>query len=288
MKKEIKPIIDMQEESGKFRATTQDERWYIKPTMDKDNGLPVYKFYPSITWIVRYYYTNPQLQKWRDEVGAEEADAIKISRGQQGSKVHLATNLLEQGTELKISDKLMNYDKGIEEEISVDEWEAILSYKNWFEKFRAVNLATEMEVFNDEHGYAGTLDNIMAIGEVMPGVRQIWILDKKISKVISKNYVMQISALSHCDIDYKKIGITDEEWAARKLCTLQLGYKANQAGYKFTEHEDKFNLFLSTMETWKEENPNTKPRQIDLPIKIKLVAQEPEEKKVAKKIKKEA
>jgi hypothetical protein len=51
---------------------------------------------------------------------------------------------------------------------------------------------------------------------------------------------------------------------------LQVGYKLNKKGWKFTEVEDKFELFLNTYAIWLEENPNSKPRQIDLPMQLKI------------------
>lgn len=268
MKKEI---IDVDKEKGIFRVTTSDERWYVKRGKSVETGLPVHTYYPSATWIVHYYYTSPFLIKWIAEKGLDEAETIKNQAGEKGSKIHLASEMLDMGATLNMGDKLMNHNKGVEEEITTEEWEAILSYKSWFDEAAPRVLATEMTIFNEKYGYAGTLDKIVAIpNKLMPSVRQIWILDIKTGKVVTEGHKMQISAYSHADIDYKKLEITEEEWANRKLCVLQLGYKLNKQGFKFTEIEDKFRLFLNTMESWKNENPNTKPRQIDLPISIKL------------------
>ena len=84
--------------------------------------------------------------------------------------------------------------------------------------------------------YAGTLDEMDATPSSVPGIRQIWIVDKKTSKSVSHGHGMQLSSYSHADIDYKTLGITDEEWKNRKLAVLQLGYPYNKDKYKFYHH----------------------------------------------------
>jgi hypothetical protein len=55
-----------------------------------------------------------------------------------------------------------------------------------------------------------------------------------------------------------------------KIAILQIGYKRNHKEYKFTELEDKFNLFLSAQTIWLNETSGQKPSQKDYPIKLKL------------------
>lgn len=269
MKKEI---IDIDKTKGIIRVTTQDERWYGKLGKSSETGLPEHKFYPSSTWIVHYYYTSPFLIEWIAKKGLDEADAIKQAAGEKGSKIHQGTEMLDKGEEITINQKFHNFDKNTDEEISFEEYEALIAYKNWFEKTDVQVLATEMTVFNDKYGYAGTLDKIIAIkNPVMPTIRQIYILDIKTSKQISEGHKMQISSYSHADINYKSMGITDEEWSSRKLCILQLSYPYNKDKYKFTEVEDCFPDFINVcMRTWKKNNEDASPKQIFLPMSIKL------------------
>ena len=69
-------------------------------------------------------------------------------------------------------------------------------------------------------------------------------------------------------IDYKKLGVTEKEWKQRKLAILQIGYKKNKKGYKFTEVQDKYHLFKNAYKVWKNENPNFKPKERDYPTVI--------------------
>lgn len=269
MKKEI---VDIDKEKGIFRVTTCDERWYVKEGKSKETGLPDHKYYPSATWIVHYYYTSPFLIEWIAKKGLDEAESIKIAAGEKGSKIHQGTEMLDKGEEISIGQKFHNWEKNTDEEISFEEYDALIAYKNWFEETEVEVLATERTVFNEKYGYAGTLDKIIAIkNKLMPTVRQIYILDVKTSKQISDTHKMQISSYSHADIDYKSLGITEDEWKERKLCILQLAYPYNKNRYKFTEVEDCFPDFINVcFRTWKKYNSEVSPKQAFLPLSIKL------------------
>lgn len=265
MKKEIRQIKD-----GIVQVTTADERWYVKEVKDKKTGLPEIKYVPSVTWIKSYYYTSPFLVRWIADKGMTEAEMIKNEAGIKGDKIHKATEDIDKGLEIKYDDKYINRTTGFEEELSTEEYEAILSYRDYIDKEQPELIASEMTVFNKEDSeeeYAGTLDRIFGIYN--DGVRQIYIVDIKTSKSIYKDMALQLSAYSNADIDYKKLGITDKEWESRKLLILQIGYTRNKNGYKATEIEDKYYLFASTYKVWQEENPDSKPKQRDLPLSIK-------------------
>ena len=51
---------------------------------------------------------------------------------------------------------------------------------------------------------------------------------------------------------------------------LQVGYKHNKRGYKFTPIEDKFKLFKHAQAIWKNETEGVVPLQKDYPFELKL------------------
>jgi hypothetical protein len=59
------------------------------------------------------------------------------------------------------------------------------------------------------------------------------------------------------------------------LAILQIGYKRNKNGYKFTLIEDKFDLFLAARQIWNNEVKDKQPHAKDFPISIKLTGVEP-------------
>ena len=289
MKKEFKDILI---EGGKkiCRITTPSERFYGKEITNPTTGLPEIKWFPSITWIKSYYYMSPYLMKWIAEKGLTEADAIKKEAGIKGDKVHQATEDIDKGIGIKIDAKYLNKTTGEMEELNVDEIEAIKSYADYVDEVKPELLANEMTVFSKDGSseeYGGTLDRIWANGFVNDKVRQIWIIDLKTSKSIYKDMLIQVSAYSHSDIDYKKMGITNEEWENRKLGILQLGYKRNKNGYKFTEIQDRYDLFKIAYQTWQEENKGIKPFQKDFPLVIESKFRTEQLKKQLKKQKKQ-
>ena len=117
---------------------------------------------------------------------------------------------------------------------------------------------------------------------------QVWIIDFKTSPNIWPSHEIQLSSYSHLDIDLK---ITAEEWANRKQAILQLGYNRNKIKkYKFTEIEDKFDLFLATQRIWANECSGIYPKQKDYPLSVqaKQLAPKVEEKEIKKINKKNA
>src|SRR3990172_10646192 len=91
-----------------MQITTLGERWYARQSEDKKTGLPIFKYYPSVTWICGYYPKGIPFYKWLADKGWDEAEAIKNAAGDKGSKVHSACQLLDTGIEININDKIIN------------------------------------------------------------------------------------------------------------------------------------------------------------------------------------
>ena len=254
------------------QITTADERWYAKEAKIEDIESPEIIWVPSVTWIKSYYYMSPYLVKWIADKGLTESEKIKKEAGLKGDKIHQATEDVDKGLKIKIDAKYLNKENGEMEELTVEEYEAILSYRNYIDDEQPELLANEMTVFakeDSEEQYAGTLDRIFAIGFVEDkDVRQIYIVDIKSGQSVWKDMSIQLSAYNHADIDYEKLGITKEEWENRKLLIIQVGYRKNKKGYKITEVDDRYDLFKISYQTWKEENPDSKPKQRDFPLFI--------------------
>ena len=104
-------------------------------------------------------------------------------------------------------------------------------------------------MFNLQEGYAGTIDLVCEIDG------ELYIVDLKTSQYVWPEHEIQISAYKHA---YDK---------GAKLAILQLGYRRNQKGWKFTEVDDKYNLFQAAKQIWKNEVGNQKPLQKDYPLR---------------------
>jgi len=247
MKKEIREV-----KNGVLQITTYDERWYARQSVDKVTGLPVYEFVPSVTWIAEHYPKGIGFYKWLANKGWDEAEAIKEAAADKGSKVHRAICDLIDSKVVKIDSKYRNSATEQEEELTLEEYGAILSFAEWFKETQPTILERELVVWGD--GYAGTVDLVCAIKN------EVWVVDFKTSQQIWPSHELQVSAYKHAL----------EDSAKYKLAILQLGYRLNKKKYKFTKLEDKFDLFLAAKKIWANETNGTMPKQKDYPLEIKL------------------
>lgn len=249
--------------NGIVRVTTPDERFYLKTVKD-DEGIPKISYVPSVTWIAGSYPKGIAFYKWLAQKGWNEAEAIKVAAGDKGSKVHQAIETLLSGNQVAMDAQFLNKDIEKDEELKVEEYECLMAFANWFKTTHPKTLANETIVFNDRYNYAGTVDWIGWIG------KKLFILDFKTSKSIWPEHIIQLSAYSRADIDCKELEVTKKEWDERHLGILQLGYNRNKTGYKFTEIEDKFDLFLAARKIWEADYATVQPKQTDYPKFINL------------------
>lgn len=254
MKKIIKEV---DEKRGIVQITISDERWYMRPSKDA-NGLPIIQSVPSVTFITGSYPKGVAFYKWLADKGWDESEAIKQAAGNKGSKVHLAIADILQGKEVRIESKYPNKE-GLEEELSLEECDCILSFVNWYKEVKPKVLAWETVIFSDQHNYAGTVDFLCEIeGET-------WIIDFKTGQYIWPEYELQLSAYRRA-IENGENVFHGTDVTKLKTAVLQVGYRRNKNGYKFTEIENKFDLFQAAQVIWKNEHGGEQPSKKDYPI----------------------
>ena len=142
------------------RVTTIDERWYGIKNIDEETGLPFYQYYPSSSWIASHYPKGIAYFKWLADKGWNEAEAIKNAAGNRGSKVHKATEILDEGKKIKMDDEFFNEELGKGEQLTLEEYDCLIAYKKWSDKIIPEVLLKEFIVINKEVGYAGTADRL--------------------------------------------------------------------------------------------------------------------------------
>lgn len=263
MQKEIKEV---DKKRGLVRVTTSDERWYLKDSKDAITGLPVFVPVPSVTWVAGYWPKGVQFYKWLADKGWNEAEAAKSAAGDKGSKVHLAIEMILNGEEFRIDTKVLNKSTGQFEELTYDELLCVKSFCDWRDEVKPEVIATEMTVFSDIHGYAGTVDLVCRIDGIM------YVVDFKTSKQVWREHELQVSAYRVAlengenpikDANNKLVDVSD-----MKMAILQVGYSRNKNGYKFTEIEDQFANFKIAHQIWGAEIGSNTPgfTQKDFPL----------------------
>jgi hypothetical protein len=235
-------IVD--EKKKIVQITTSDERWY------EVDGVYV----PSVTWITHYYPKGKGFENWLAKNGMDDAEAIKQAAADKGSKVHHACTDLMKGKTVKFDSKYINNSSGQPEELTAEEYSAVVSFKSWADSVKAKFLKNDFVVVNKEVGYAGTVDFTCQIGE------ESYLVDIKSSQAVYTSHEIQIAAYKNADPELKDY----------KLAILQVGYKKNKAGFKFTDINDKFELFLSVRDIWKNETDGVSPLQRDYPLELTL------------------
>jgi hypothetical protein len=227
---------------GIVQITTQNERFYTKTVNDKITYIP------SVTWICEYFPKGIAFYKWlANAKNWDEAEALKEAGGERGKYVHDAVHLLMQG-------KTIGYNTLVNDrELTIEEYEGVMSFVDWYEKTKPVIEKCEFTVFAPDDRYAGTLDLLCKIKGIT------WIIDFKTSQDIWPSYHIQLNAYKNA------LGIE-----AAKMAVLQLGYRRNKAHWKATEVEDNMALFNAVYVIWQKEAGTVSPRQIDYPLELSL------------------
>lgn len=269
-----KIIEDIIKAKGIKRVTTYDERWYIFPSDNPDTGLPGYDYDPSVTWIAGCYPKGIKFYKWLADHGWDEAEAIKSAAGDKGSKVHYAITDLILGKELNFQSEFLNPSTGKLETLTNEEWECLMAFREWFIANKPKVIANEVLVRNKDQKYAGTIDLICELNG------KLTLIDFKTGQYLWPEHELQLSGYKHGAPIELEIDL-----ASAELATLQIGYRRNKSGYKLTEIEDKFDLFLAAQKIWANEHGGEKPSQKDLPLILSLAEPKAETKEI-KKIKK--
>lgn len=290
MRKEIR---DVDEKRGIVQITIADERWYIKPSKDPVTGIPIMKEVPSVTWVAGHYPKSIQFYKWLADKGWNEAEALKNAAGNKGSKVHLALADILAEKEVRIDSKYPNRETGQMEELTLDEIECIKSFLDWKhdieEDHTFTPIAFEVVVFSDKYNYAGTIDLLCVLTDRKTKLSKYWLVDFKTGASIWPEYELQVSAYRETIINGENPFDGLPQGANLGLAILQLGYSRTKLGYKFTEIEPQFDMFLAAQKIWAKETEGVSPKKKDYPIvlskgkeeAIKVVAvAEPPKKKV--------
>lgn len=266
MKKIIRKV---DEEKGIHQITTSDERWYSKEMKNEKTGLPEIIFVPSVTWITQSYPKGIGYYKWLAEHGWDEAESLKTTAGDKGTKVHLAIEDIMQGKEVRIDSKYPNKSLGIDEELTLDECDAILSFIAWKAEMEKENtletLTFEKTIFSDQYKYAGTIDWVVKMISKATGEVTYWIIDFKTSQFVWPSHELQLNAYKKT-IENGENVIEGMDISNIRMAILQVGYKKNKAQYKFTEIENDFEMFLNAQSIWKKEHGTEAPKQRDYPI----------------------
>lgn len=254
-----------------FEKATQvqivDERFYDVGADDKNERI----YYPSVTTILDCYPKGAAFIEWVKSVG-HNAEIVASIAAEKGSYVHNAISLLLKGEELTFNDEVKGEYKYHGNKIGLDEWKAILKFKQFYSEYVEKTIAVEMQIVSHEFKYAGTLDYVCQLKD-----GRVALIDFKFSNAIYASYYLQIAAYKKAFevLTETKIDLCGVLW----LKSLTRGKskekgKIQGEGWQLKEPEKDiehyFNLFRHTQALYLEEHENEKPKTYSLEKIIKL------------------
>lgn len=186
------------------------------------------KLYPSVTTVLSII-RKPFLERWRGELGNEEADRLRDEAGDLGSMVHDYCQAIDEGKPFL---------KTINEEIAM----IVDSYRQWSKVMVKRWIRIEEVVCCDHYQYAGRLDRVA----VLKGERRPTVIDLKTSGAISKEMGLQLAAYQHC--------LEDQGLKPHRRIVVHLDKKNPGEPvrvYEFDDYDRDLRLFLYSLELYR-------------------------------------
>ncbi len=235
------------------------------------------KYFPSVTTILNV--TNkPILNRWRGDVGNDVADERMNKGANRGSRIHLACANLCKGYEIHFDPSLSDL-KGYNEGMLIpnqDEMLQVYKFLKWMELVNPEILEIEKIIYNEKYEYAGTLDYLIEIkkdGEYeVSGAKKLklkkgfYVVDLKSGKNIDDDHYLQVSAY----VNALKIKGLMGALIIHTNASTKSGIEGLQTYYRTNlELKNDFKSFVNAHQLWKRKFASIKPKEIEIPTKIK-------------------
>lgn len=172
---------------------------------------------------------KPYLERWRGELGNEEADRIRDEAGDLGNIVHNCCEAIDKG----LNPVLPN-----DEQIK----QMITAYERWAESTVKEWIKIEEVVACSHYLYAGRVDRVAILkgDKTRPTV-----IDIKTSGSIDKDMGLQLAAYQHALED---IGLKPKR---RIIVHIDKKKPGNLNVYEFPDYETDFRMFLYSLELFR-------------------------------------
>lgn len=172
---------------------------------------------PSVTSVLKYYAKNldgwrtREVAKWCIEHWAElGGDPDKVlnyaisapertrdTRAWVGSGLHAYVQAEDEGT--------WDYP-----ELDSEQLEMVAQWDKFNQAVDRTAIHSELTVWNDTYGYAGTLDGIWIITDPLTGESWVWLVDLKTSRNTWDDHWMQLAALLNGERAFVKVSADTE------------------------------------------------------------------------------
>ena len=168
-KKSVTRLVKIDSESK--RVNILDTRYYSRND----------KLYPSVTSILQYMPKNKFFENWLKDVG-HNADIIARKAADEGTQVHDAIERYLTG------EKIVWIDENGYSKYALEVWKMILKFHEFWSIYKPTLIESEIHLFSDIYGYAGTCDLVVEIES------KRWLLDIKTSNSLHTSHDLQLAA----------------------------------------------------------------------------------------------
>lgn len=209
------------------QITEEDIRFYY----DEKVGIHV----PSVTTYLSVL-PKPDLQFWRDKVGAEVANRIAHEAAVSGTKVHNGIEDISMQLMVNGEARLDWFDDYGNKKYKAYEWEGILRFVEFYENFVDSIIACEIKLVSITHNVGGAIDMVCTLKDGRTAL-----VDHKFSNSMSDTYSVQtyIYKLMFEEHSGLKIDVRGNLWLkAQTRGEDKKGKSIQGRGWKFVEHTD--------------------------------------------------
>jgi len=220
------------------------------------------EYYPSITYILQYYPKDSNFINWLKTQGLN-SDYIVKKASKEGTQTHKLIEDYLLGKKIKWLNSRGN------PKYSIEVWEMLLKFKEFWETFKPKLINSEILLYNDKYKIGGTCDLIIELNN------ELWLIDLKTSNYLHKSYDLQISAYVKCyermfDKKIDQAGILWLKSSKRKLNKEKIWGKGWELYKSNRSIEENFSYFKKVYELFKLENPNAAPIFNSYPTEVSL------------------
>lgn len=143
---------------------------------------------------------NPKVEPWKDYIrkAKQYPEDLFKEAGERGTLVHDYANKYFRDwiKDNKKPESILTY---VANEKDTIVWSALRSLEAWVNKSDYIPLASELVLWNDDLGIAGTMDNVGVIGNDIVGI------DLKTSNNLREDYELQLSDYAEMFWSFTKI-----------------------------------------------------------------------------------
>lgn len=193
------------------------------------------QLYPSVTTILGII-RRPYLERWRGNLGNEEADRVLAEAGDIGTRVHDGCEAINMGREWYATDA---------------QTEAMIrAYEDWYKSTVKRVLVAETPVICRTYRYAGRLDLLA----VLKGDKLPTLIDIKTGNSVYQDVPLQLAAYKHA---LEQAGFRIKR---RLVVHVDKREPGRLTTIEYEDHDQDFRLFLYALALWRHFHGSWRPR----------------------------